>query len=223
MSAAFCISAVTSWRMCRRRFWQSGSAGRKRTQRHCRRSCARLRAPANFLTTGTTTLPSRNRARRIGVIPELVVRTLGGNLKTAPEDAIRSSDRYIVIGREGAAAPIRSRRRGPMHRSYAGRRRRCPKIYARRRKGFSALISMTLRLAASLSHAAQRCATGLVHFRAPTSMPATSQAIWRHGAQSVSIVRGCPLSADFALHKYFAACAVAGQPAGIGRHAAPGV
>ena len=43
-------------------------------------------------------------ARRIGVVPELIVRTLGGNLKTAP-DAIRSSDRYIVIGREGASRP----------------------------------------------------------------------------------------------------------------------
>jgi hypothetical protein len=44
-------------------------------------------------------------ARRIGVVPELVVRTLGGNLKTAQGDAIRSSDRYIVIGREGASRP----------------------------------------------------------------------------------------------------------------------
>jgi two-component system, oxyanion-binding sensor len=44
-------------------------------------------------------------ARRIGVIPELVVRTLGGNLKTAPQDKIRSSDRYIVIGRESASRP----------------------------------------------------------------------------------------------------------------------
>jgi two-component system, oxyanion-binding sensor len=44
-------------------------------------------------------------ARRIGVVPELVVRTLGGNLKTAPQDKIRSSDRYIVIGRESASRP----------------------------------------------------------------------------------------------------------------------
>jgi two-component system, oxyanion-binding sensor len=44
-------------------------------------------------------------ARRIGVVPELVVRTLGGNLKTAPEGAIRSSDRYIVIGRDSASRP----------------------------------------------------------------------------------------------------------------------
>lgn len=44
-------------------------------------------------------------ARRIGVVPELVVRTLGGNLKTAQGDVIRRSDRYIVIGRENASRP----------------------------------------------------------------------------------------------------------------------
>ena len=44
-------------------------------------------------------------ARRIDVAPELVVRTLGGNLKVAPRDAIRRSDRYIVVGRDGASRP----------------------------------------------------------------------------------------------------------------------
>jgi NitT/TauT family transport system ATP-binding protein len=44
-------------------------------------------------------------ARRIGVVPELVVRTLGGNLKTAQGDVIRRSDHYIVIGRENASRP----------------------------------------------------------------------------------------------------------------------
>jgi NitT/TauT family transport system ATP-binding protein len=43
--------------------------------------------------------------RRIGVAPELVVRTLSGNLKVAPGDAISRSDRYIVVGREGASCP----------------------------------------------------------------------------------------------------------------------
>ena len=44
-------------------------------------------------------------ARRIDVAPELVVRTLSGNLKVAPGDAISRSDRYIVVGREGASCP----------------------------------------------------------------------------------------------------------------------
>lgn len=44
-------------------------------------------------------------ARRIDVVPELVVRTLSGNLKVAPGDAISRSDRYIVVGREGASCP----------------------------------------------------------------------------------------------------------------------
>jgi ABC-type nitrate/sulfonate/bicarbonate transport system substrate-binding protein len=44
-------------------------------------------------------------ARRIDVVPELVVRTLSGNLKVAPGDAVSRSDRYIVVGREGASCP----------------------------------------------------------------------------------------------------------------------
>jgi NitT/TauT family transport system ATP-binding protein len=44
-------------------------------------------------------------ARRIDVAPELVVRTFSGNLKVAPGDAIRRSDRYIVVGGEGASCP----------------------------------------------------------------------------------------------------------------------
>jgi NitT/TauT family transport system ATP-binding protein len=44
-------------------------------------------------------------ARRIDVAPELVVRTLSGNLKVAPGDAISRSDRYIVVGRESTSCP----------------------------------------------------------------------------------------------------------------------
>jgi len=44
-------------------------------------------------------------ARRIGTMPELVVRTLTGVLKTRPEGAIRENHSYIVIGRDGANRP----------------------------------------------------------------------------------------------------------------------
>ena len=44
-------------------------------------------------------------AQRLGIMPELVVRTLSGNLKTTPEGALRKNDRYIVIGRDGASRP----------------------------------------------------------------------------------------------------------------------
>jgi two-component system, oxyanion-binding sensor len=44
-------------------------------------------------------------AQRLGTDPELVVRTLTGNLKTAPDGAIRKSDRYIVIGGDDANRP----------------------------------------------------------------------------------------------------------------------
>jgi ABC-type nitrate/sulfonate/bicarbonate transport system substrate-binding protein len=44
-------------------------------------------------------------AQRLGTTPELVIRTLTGNLKTKPEGAIRKNDCYIVIGRDGASRP----------------------------------------------------------------------------------------------------------------------
>ena len=44
-------------------------------------------------------------AKRLGVDPELIVRTLTGVMKVSPDGAIRSSKRYIMIGRNGAARP----------------------------------------------------------------------------------------------------------------------
>ena len=44
-------------------------------------------------------------AQRLDISPELVVRTLTGNLKTAPDGTIRKSDRYIVIGGDDANRP----------------------------------------------------------------------------------------------------------------------
>jgi two-component system, oxyanion-binding sensor len=44
-------------------------------------------------------------AARLDVAAELVVRTLTGQLKIAPDGSIRASDSYIVIGRDGASRP----------------------------------------------------------------------------------------------------------------------
>jgi len=44
-------------------------------------------------------------AQRLGIDPELVVRTLTGNLKTMPDGITRKSDRYIVIGGDDANRP----------------------------------------------------------------------------------------------------------------------
>ena len=43
-------------------------------------------------------------AQRLGIHPELVVRTLTGNLKTGSDGTIRKSDRYIVVAGHGALA-----------------------------------------------------------------------------------------------------------------------
>jgi ABC-type nitrate/sulfonate/bicarbonate transport system substrate-binding protein len=44
-------------------------------------------------------------ARRLDVEPELVLRSLSGELKTARDSAVRKSDSYIVIGCHGATRP----------------------------------------------------------------------------------------------------------------------
>jgi NitT/TauT family transport system ATP-binding protein len=42
---------------------------------------------------------------RIGVEADVIMRTLDGRLKISPDGATRSSDRYLLVGREGAARP----------------------------------------------------------------------------------------------------------------------
>lgn len=44
-------------------------------------------------------------AARLGVEPELVGRALTGNLKIAHDGTVRTNDRYLMIGRHGAARP----------------------------------------------------------------------------------------------------------------------
>lgn len=42
---------------------------------------------------------------RIGVAAEVIRRTLDGRLKVAPDGALRTSDRYLLVGRQAAARP----------------------------------------------------------------------------------------------------------------------
>jgi NitT/TauT family transport system ATP-binding protein len=42
---------------------------------------------------------------RIGVAPEVIRRTLDGRLKVSPDGEVRESERYMRIGRAGAARP----------------------------------------------------------------------------------------------------------------------
>lgn len=44
-------------------------------------------------------------SNRIAVAPEVIRRTLDGKLKVSPDGATRGSDRYLMIGRRGAARP----------------------------------------------------------------------------------------------------------------------
>ena len=45
------------------------------------------------------------RPERIGVDADVIQRTLDGRLKISPDGTIRESDRYLLVGREGAARP----------------------------------------------------------------------------------------------------------------------
>src|SRR4029078_4992698 len=42
---------------------------------------------------------------RIGVAPDVIRRTLHGRMKIAPDGTARVSDRYLLVGRKGAARP----------------------------------------------------------------------------------------------------------------------
>ena len=44
-------------------------------------------------------------AQRLGVPAQLVIRTLNGALKIAPDGATRAADRYFIVGRPGASRP----------------------------------------------------------------------------------------------------------------------
>lgn len=46
-----------------------------------------------------------SRPDRIGVDPEVILRTLTGRLKVSPDGTIRESSRYLLVGREGAGRP----------------------------------------------------------------------------------------------------------------------
>lgn len=45
------------------------------------------------------------RPERIGVAAEVIRRTLDGRLKISPDGQVRSSERYLLVGREGAGRP----------------------------------------------------------------------------------------------------------------------
>lgn len=42
---------------------------------------------------------------RIDVTPEVIRRTLDGRMKVSPDGTVRSNDRYLLVGRDGAARP----------------------------------------------------------------------------------------------------------------------
>lgn len=42
---------------------------------------------------------------RVGVSPEVIRRTLDGRLKVTPDGTVRSNDRYLLVGRNGAGRP----------------------------------------------------------------------------------------------------------------------
>jgi ABC-type nitrate/sulfonate/bicarbonate transport system substrate-binding protein len=65
-----------------------------------------LAAASDFVEDQNNLVPvSAAVARRLGVEAELVMRTLTGNMKISPDGSIRTSNRYIMIGCNGATRP----------------------------------------------------------------------------------------------------------------------
>jgi len=69
--------------------------------RACRRAATFVEAPANREETAAILA----RPERLGVSPEVILRTLAGRLKVSPDGTVRASDRYLLVGREGACRP----------------------------------------------------------------------------------------------------------------------
>ncbi|RYX99207.1 MAG: nitrate transporter, partial [Bradyrhizobiaceae bacterium] len=64
-------------------------------------AAAFIENPANR----TETAAILARPDRIGVSPEVLLRTLDGKLKISPDGTMRESSRYLLVGREGAGRP----------------------------------------------------------------------------------------------------------------------
>ena len=102
------LRLATSWCAPPRRCWRSGRAGRTKIRKSSPPWFAPPRAPPN--SSSSRTIAPRPRASsaapdRIGVDAELIQRTLDGRLKISPDGTMRESNRYLLVGREGAARP----------------------------------------------------------------------------------------------------------------------
>ncbi|MDR3466185.1 MAG: CmpA/NrtA family ABC transporter substrate-binding protein [Xanthobacteraceae bacterium] len=71
--------------------------------RACRRAALFVEAPEHR----DETVAILARPDRLGVSPDVIVRTLAGRLKVSPDGATRGSDRYLLVGRDGASRPER--------------------------------------------------------------------------------------------------------------------
>ena len=149
-------------------------------------------------------------AQRLGTTSELVVRTLTGNLKTSPDGSIRKSDRYIVVGPNGAnSTRTLFRLLGPTRRSCGGDRRHCQRSCKQRPKAFSAPTSMMRHSGTPVRQGAALSARGIGAFVGPQfGMRTTLPVTWRRGGRNAHSGHTCLSFVDFALHKYSAVCAV---------------
>ncbi len=145
---------------------------------------------------------------RIGVAPEIIRRTLEGRLKIDPDRTTRDSDRYILIGRDGAARPE------PVHAAwlYAQMVRwgQAPfrRIFSPPRRRVSGPIFTIWRWGLLPKHSRFRpIASALSPDRLlmPMTSPGTSRRRRSRSRESLVVNR-------FALHKIFSCCVATEQP-----------
>ena len=126
---------------------------------------------------------------RIGVDAEVIRRTLDGRLKIAPDGTVRTSERYLLIGRNGAGRPDPVQAawlyaqmvrwgQAPLSDELRRRRGRIPPRSLRRRDWRAAIQCAASRAMASAPSWAR------------LSMPPISRAISRPGARSARAPSG---------------------------------
>ena len=151
---------------------------------------------------------------RIGVAAEVIRRTLDGRMKVAPDGTVRVSDRYLLIGRKGAARPEPAQAAWLYAQMVRwGRRRSRPNCWRRRRRS-SGLISTTRPWSMGRSTSTANPPTGSAHLPVPPSIQMTSPPI--SAAARSDTRETCPSGwGSFALHKIFARMLLAGQIARV--------
>ena len=140
-----------------------------------------LAAPNRIDVAGILAVPNR-----VDVAAEVIRRTLDGRMKVSPDGVVRIDDRYLLVGRDGAARP------DPVQAAWLyaqmvrwARHRSRPSCWPPPRASCAPISAMPPCSATWPSLVIQRTASG--HSPAPPSIPTTSRDTSRAGRSSAPV------------------------------------